>query len=329
MTNKRIYTVAPCKSIIEDCPMPELPDDGVLIRNTMVGICMSEHYGWSHAEKSLGFGHEPLGVIEAVGKDYKGELKVGDVVSGRWGNPLPGGGGMVQYTVPNFKTANIVKLSDKVREVDQILEPLACMISAVSKAKCNIPGMDVCVVGAGYMGCGAISLLKLRGCFVTAVDIRPESRENAKKYGADTVFSAEEAEAMLAVGLKGFDVVMEWGETNESLDLAIKMTRQCGQLAIGAYHTGGKRTVDIQQLNVKAIDCLSTHPREHELNLLSCKSAIRMLDDGSWCFRNVPTKVYPISRFDEAQAELSTKFGKYLKAMVSFSDEEFEPYIIK
>ena len=328
MTNKRIYTVAPCKSIIEDCPMPELPDDGVLIRNTMVGICMSEHYGWSHAEKSLGFGHEPLGVIEAVGKDYKGELKVGDVVSGRWGNPLPGGGGMVQYTVPNFKTANIVKLSDKVREVDQILEPLACMISAVSKAKCNIPGMDVCVVGAGYMGCGAISLLKLRGCFVTAVDIRPESRENAKKYGADTVFSAEEAEAMLAGGFKGFDVVMEWGETDESLDLALRLTKQCGQLCLGAYHTGPSRSVNMQLMNVRAIECLSTHPHEDWLSDIGCKNAVRLLESGMWNFKNIPTKVYPMSKFDLAQAELETKFGSHMKAVIDMTKLDGEPYVI-
>jgi len=316
------------KSIIEECPMPEMRDDSVLIRNTMVGVCMSEHYGWSHITKPAGFGHEPLGVIEAVGKAYKGELKVGDVVSGRWGNPLPGGGGMVQYTVANPKAVCIVKLSDKVRQVDQILEPLGCMISAVSKAKCNIPGMDVCVVGAGYMGCGAISLLKLRGCFVTAVDIRPESRENAKKYGADTVLSVEEAEAMLKDGFNGFDVVMEWGETDQSLDLAIRLTKQCGQLCVGAYHTGPSRSVDMQLLNVRAIDCLSTHPRELGLLDTGCRNAVRLFESGMWNFKNIPTKVYPMNKFDEAQADLETKYGKYMKAVIDMTKLDGEPYVI-
>ena len=328
MQNKRIYTVASGKSIIEDVPMPEMRDDSVLIRNTMVGVCMSEHYAWSHADKPMGFGHEPLGVIEAVGKDYKGELKVGDVISGRWGSSLPGGGGMVQYAVADPKVANLVKLSDKVRQVDQILEPLSCLISAVSKAKCNIPGMEVCVVGAGYMGCGAISLLKLRGCFVTAVDIRPESRENAKKFGADTVLSVEEAEAMLKGGFKGFDVVMEWAETDESLDLALRLTKMCGQLCIGAYHTGPSRTVNMQLMNVKAIDCLSTHPREDWLSDIGCKNAVRLLESGMWNFKNIPTKVYPMSKFDLAQSELETKFGKYMKAVIDMTQLDGEPYVI-
>lgn len=328
MENKRIYTVEPGKSIIEDCPMPVMPDDGVLIRNTMVGVCMSEHYDWSHVSKPTGFGHEPLGVIEAVGKDYKGELKVGDTVSGRWGNTLPGGGGMVMYVVPNLKTANIVKLSDKVRKEDQILEPLACLISAVSKTKCNIPGMDVCVVGAGYMGCGAISLLKMRGCFVTAVDIRPESRANAKKYGADIVLSVEEAESMLKNGFKGFDVVMEWAETDESLDLALRLTKMCGQLCIGAYHTGPSRTVNMQLMNVKAIDCLSTHPREEWLSEIGCINAVRLLESGMWNFKDIPTKVYPMNKFDLAQAELETKFGSHMKAVINMTKLDGEPYVI-
>ena len=328
MQNKRIFTVEAGKSIIEDVPMPEMRDDGVLIRITMVGVCMSEHYGWSHADSPVGFGHEPLGVVEAVGKDYKGELKVGDIVSGRWGNPLPGGGGMVQYAVPNPKTATIVKLSDKVRHVDQILEPLACLISAVSKAKCNVPGMEVCVVGAGYMGCGAISLLKLRGCFVTAVDIRPESLDDAKKYGADRVLLAEEAEAMMKDGFKGFDVVMEWGETDESLDLALRLTKMCGQLCIGAYHTGPSRTVNMQLMNVKAIDCLSTHPREDWLVDVGCKNAVKLLESGMWNFKNVPTKVYPMNKFDEAQRELETKYGKYMKAVIDMTKLDGEPYVI-
>ena len=121
---------------------------------------------------------------------------------------------------------------------------------------------------------------------------------------------------------------MEWGETNESLDLAINMTRMCGQLCIGAYHTGGKRLVDVQQLNVKAIDCLSTHPRETEMSIEACKRSITMLSNGTWNFKNIPTKIYPITMFDNAQEELTSKYGKYMKALVDFENVDFEPYII-
>ena len=84
----------------------------------------------------------------------------------------------------------------------------------------------------------------------------------------------------------------------------------------------------MQQLNVKAIDCLSTHPREHDMNLTGCRRAVTMLASDVWCFKNIPTKIYPVSKFDDAHRELETKYGKYMKALVDFEREDFEPYII-
>ena len=326
---KRIVSVAPKKSVIVDADMPVINENEILIKLKYVGVCMSEHYDWSHAKEGMAFGHEPLGVVEKIGANVT-EFSVGDVISGVWGSDLPGGGGMMQYAKANVKNGSawIFKLPDGVREVDYLLEPLACMMSAVSKVKCSMPGTTVCVVGAGYMGCGAISLLNLRGCYVIAVDKIRESRENALKYGASEAYTPDEMWARINDGFKGYDVVMEWGETNESLDLAANLTKQCGQLCIGAYHTGEKRTVNMQLLNVRAIECLSTHPRERELSVIGAENAIKLLQDGRWCYQNVATKVYPMSLFDQAQAELETKFATHMKAVIDMSGEEFEPYII-
>lgn len=212
------------------------------------------------------------------------------------------------------------------------MEPLVCLVSAVSKVKISVIGDKVAVVGCGYMGCGAISLLKMRGAHVVAVDVKRESLDNALAYGADEVYLPDELpekyyKATNDDRTTGFVLVMEWGETAESLDLAINMTRFCGQLAIDAYHTGGNRLVDVQQLNVKAIDCLSTHPREMDLNRMSCANAIKLLAEG-WNYKNVPTKVYPITMFDAAQGELSEKFGTWMKAIVDWTKFEGESYIM-
>lgn len=314
---RSIITPEPRHSEFAEVPMREIHDDEILIRLKYVGVCMSEHYAWCHAKDSA-FGHEPMGIVEQVGKNVTG-YKVGDRVGGWWGSTLPGSGGMSEYAIAR-PSPSLIVLPDNVPDEDLILEPLACMISAVSKAKVNLPGMEVCVVGCGYMGCGAISLLKLRGAIVHAVDIRPESRENAKKYGgADYVYSVEEARKMLADGFTGFEVVMEWGETDESLDLAIHLTKQCGQLCIGAYHTGPSRTVNMQLLNVRAIDCLSTHPREADLNLRCAKLAVKLLSEGRWNYRGVPTMIYPMDQFDRAQAEMETKYGHHMKALIDMT----------
>ncbi len=322
---KQIVMTGPKTSVIREVPDLEANDDQVLIRQTYVGVCMSEHQNWKDAKPGDTLGHEPLGRIVQVGKNVSG-FAVGDCVSGLWGSCLPGSGGMVEYAVADPRKDTVVKLPDNIRQEDIILEPLACMMSAVSKMKCSMPGTKVCVVGCGYMGCGIISLLKLRGMFVVGVDIRKESLEDAMRYGADEVYLADEIFNRYPNG--SFEVVTEWGETNESLDLAIHLTKQCGQLCIGAYHTGGKRFVDVQQLNLKAIDFLSVHPREYDLSSTGARNSAMLLANGIWKFVNLPVKVYPMNKFDLAHEEIEKKYGKYMKAIIDMTKLDGEPYII-
>jgi len=321
---KQIVMTGPKKSEVREIETVKPTDDQILIRTKYVGVCMSEHYEWSVAKEGQIFGHEPMGIVAEVGKNVTG-FAVGDRISGLWG------GGMTEYVVANPNYDTIVKLPENVRDEDLVLEPLACLFSAVSKVRIPIVGATVCVVGAGYMGCGAISLLKMRGARVVAIDIHPASLEDAKKYGADEVYLVEEAREKFCVnpwdGVNGFDVVMEWAESNESLDLAINLTNMCGQLCVGAYHTGGKRLVDMQQLNVKAIECLSVHPREHHLNVQGTYNSAALLANGQWNYKDMPVKIFPRNKFDEAQAGFETKHGKYMKALIDMTMEDGEPYI--
>jgi len=328
---KQIVMTGPGKSEIREIENVTPNDDQILIKTKYVGVCMSEHDDWAAAKAGDAFGHEPFGIIEQVGKNVKG-FTVGDKVSGLWGSTLPGSGGMIGYTVANPAVDTVVKIpvGINVRDEDLVLEPLACLMSAVSKVKFSMAGTKVCVVGTGYMGCGAVGLLKYRGAYVVAIDIRSESLEDAKRYGADEVYLVDDAKKKFLgdSGFPGFEFVMEWGETNESLDLAINLTKMCGQLCIGAYHTGGKRLVDIQQLNVKAIECLSVHPREGHLNDAGARNALDLLVSGCWNFTNVPVKIYPVNKFDQAQADLKTKYGKYMKALIDMTMDDGEPYIL-
>ena len=329
MQNKKLLSTGPRKTQIIDCEMPELKPNGLIIKNRYCGVCMSEHYDWENAKEGRAFGHEPVGEVFAVGEDVEG-FKVGDRVGGLWS-------GASIYAPANAK--NVFKLSDKVTDEQAILEPLACLISAVSKTKMTIVGERVAVVGCGFMGCGAISLLKMRGAYVVGVDVNEEALKMAKRYGADEVYTPdtlpEHYEDIPGKGLSfrgkegcGFRLVMEWGETDESLDLALRMTRMCGQLAIGAYHTGPSRTVNMQMMNVKAIDCLSTHPREADFNIECTAQALNFLTNTSWNYKSVPTKIYPITKFDLAHEELPNKFGKWMKALVDWNDFDGEPYML-
>lgn len=332
---KAVVTIGPKTSVIREIDKPIMDDDSVMIKIKYCGVCHSEHWDWAHAEEEIGFGHEPMGVIVDVGKNIT-EFKIGDRVSGLWGSTLPGAGAMVEYSVAKVKDSTLIKLPDNIRDEDLIVEPLSCMFSAVSKVNCSMPGTHVCVVGCGYMGCGAISLLKLRGCRVTAVDIRETSRQDALKFGAMEALTPEEAIAKYIDSYKGdnpleagFDVVCEWAETNESLDTAIRLTKLCGQLCVGAYHTGPKREINLQALGVKAIKLINTHPREPWLSSTGAHYSVELLESGLWNFRDIPTMVYPMNQFDRAQEELTTKFGHHMKALINMEMLDGEPYLAK
>ncbi|MCL2867105.1 MAG: alcohol dehydrogenase catalytic domain-containing protein [Clostridia bacterium] len=329
---KAVVTIAPKQSVIKEVPNPVMDDDSVKIKLKYCGVCHSERYDWLHHAGA--YGHEPMGIIVEVGKNVKG-LTVGDRVSGLWGSNMPGTGGMVEYAVANVRQSTIIKLPDQIRDEDLVVEPLACLLSAVSKAKCSMPGTKVCVVGCGYMGCGAISLLKLRGCYVVAVDIRESSLRDALAYGADEALTPDEALNRYVRDSDGncpieagFECVMEWAETNESLDLAIQLTKMCGQLCVGAYHTGPQREVNVQLLGVKAIDMHHTHPRENDLLITGAIHSVEMLDRGAWNFKNIPTMVYPMNQFDRAMTEMETKYGHHLKALINMEMADGEPYLV-
>ena len=314
---KKMVIAGPCKTKIIDVPMPECGDDQVLVKLKYHGVCMSEHYAWQTARDGngvdkFGFGHEPVGVAEKVGKNVT-HIKEGDRVTGFFG-------GIAEYAVSEKDI--IWKIPDNVSDEDATGEPLACLLSAVSKVPMNFPGeASVAVVGCGYMGCGAISLLKLRGAGkVVAVDIRRESLENALKYGADEAYLVDELpakyKAFYGGDTTGFDYVMEWGETDDSLNTAIIMTKPCGFLGIGAYHTGEFRKVNMQLANLKAIDMLSTHPRQADLSKKGCERALALLSSGQWNYKDLPVKIYAMDQFDEAHEKIEEKFGKYMKALI-------------
>lgn len=335
MKMKAVVTVAPKTSVVREFDVPEMNEYSVKIKIKYCGVCHSEHWDWEHSEKGGTFGHEPMGTIVEVGEKVKG-YSVGDRVSGLWGSTLPGAGAMVQYAVADVRKSTIVKLPDNIRDEDLVVEPLSCMFSAVSKVECSMPGTHVCVVGCGYMGCGLISLLKVRGCYVVAVDIRESSRQDALKYGADEVYTPEEViEKYIHSGPfanrleAGFPVVMEWAENNESLDLAIRLTAKCGQLCVGAYHTGPKREINLQALGVKAIRLWNTHPRENDLSVKGAINSVEMLGRGAWNYKNMPVKVYPMNQFDRAMAEHENKYGHYMKALINMEMEDGEPYIVE
>ncbi len=164
---KQLVMEGPKKSKVIDVPDLVPNDDQILIKVKYCGICMSEHYNWSVAEKGKTFGHEPVGSVVEVGKNVNG-FKKGDRVSCLKSNAFS------EYVLS--KEITTFHIPDSIPDEDATLEPLICLLSAASKLRIPVLGDAAAVVGTGYMGLGMVTLLKqVKGAGkVIAVDIRKE-----------------------------------------------------------------------------------------------------------------------------------------------------------
>lgn len=323
---KRIVMEGPRKSKVIDVEIPRPNDHQLLVKVTYTGMCHSEWYPWSTAFNGQLFGHEPVGVVAEVGKNVT-KFKVGDRVTGL-------GAGYAEYILMSERCA--VHVPDNLSDVDAIAEPLSCLLSAVSRMPLLLPGDPVAVVGAGYMGLGAVSLFKLRGAGkIVVVDPRKEARENALRFGATEVYAPEELPADYLLNWKnwgeedlarstednhifelGFQNVMEFAGTPDALTLAGEMVRAHGLLCIGGYHNDGPRSVDFTLWNVKAMTALSAHERRVDFQTECCRNALDLLSTGKWDFKGVTNHIYTMEEFDRANEDMGSKPKGYIKAAI-------------
>lgn len=310
---KKMIMAAPKKSVLVDVPAPEITENQVLVKVKYCGVCMSEHYDWSTAKQGRAFGHEPMGVVERVGakvtRFFPGQRVSGVALEA-----------FAEYVA--FEEKNLVHVPDNVRDEDATVEPLACLVSAASKLPVAVPGDPVAVVGTGYMGLGMIALFKAMGAGrIIAVDVREEALENARRFGATEAYLPHQIPKGYLAPMSdifggGLPVVSEWGETDESLRIAGEMTQVDGILGIGAYHTGGNRSVDMQLWNVKALTAISTHERKEDFLMRCCQSAMDLLSSGLWQFTGLNTRIYGLDEFDQAHRDLEEKPDNVVKLLV-------------
>jgi threonine dehydrogenase-like Zn-dependent dehydrogenase len=224
--------------LIEEAPIPVVRPGHILVRMELCGICGTDiHFYRGHAPSETSFqegipfplvlGHEPVGVIEALGAgvttDYTGRpIKVGDRVfiasliacnhcyfcmveaqpslcqnlKSYSHKPFPDEpphfqGGFAQY-MDLQSNIHVLRMDDVDPSAVVMLEPLACGLRAVDKADFRPPS-TVVIQGAGTIGLVTLIAAKECGAFKTFVIGAPAARlEIARKLGADDILNIDE-----------------------------------------------------------------------------------------------------------------------------------------
>ncbi len=325
---KKVMMTGNRTSKVVEVAMPTITDDQMLVRVLYTGLCHSEWYPWTVAEEGDSFGHEPVGVVEALGKNVKG-FAVGDRVSGL-------AKGFCEYIAMDACTA--VKVPETLSDKDALAEPLSCIMSGACRVPLKTPGDRVAIVGVGYMGLGMLTLLKARGAGdIVVVDPREEARNHALKMGATEAYAPDEipTEYLLNwdsinqnlsdnaqsvdIFKRGFDIVIEFAGTEEALSIASQMVCAHGFLGIGGYHNDCDRTVDVKLWNYKSIDVINLHERRTDLQTHYCDNSLKLLANGQWKFTGVTTHVYTLEEFDKAFDAMEHKPQGFIKGVVQCS----------
>jgi alcohol dehydrogenase len=267
---------------LREVPRPEPGIGEALIKVTLTTICGTDVHilkGEYPVHEGLVVGHEPVGVIEALGPGVAG-YTVGDRVivgaitpcgqcraclsgspsqCGHGGNGYEAIGGwrfgntingcQAEFVlVPNAQ-ANLAKIPDGLEDEEVLLCPdiMSTGFSAAERGKVRL-GDAVAVFAEGPIGLCATAGARLAGAsLVIGIDSNPSRLEFAKRMGADVVLNYKEQDVVAEIKKLtggGVDVAIEALGTQGTFENALRVVRPGGTVSsLGVY--SGHLTVPV------------------------------------------------------------------------------------
>ena len=248
----------------QDDTMLNFKSEGdILVKMKACGICGSDlekiygQYGMTSAR----LGHEPSGIVLAIGNKVKG-IKIGDRVFVhhhvscnschycRHGNNtmceyyqksnIDPCGLSDKFIVPawNVERGGVLRLPDRITyEQASLIEPLACCLRALHKIPFQ-KGDDLVIFGAGPAGIMLLTLAKLAGAGkIFVVDINHFRLDFSRKFNSDTYFLNAQTENYSKIikdntKNRGVDVSIVATSSLTALSNAFEITRKGGYIIL-------------------------------------------------------------------------------------------------
>jgi len=275
---------APGDIRMENVPDPSIqaPTDAI-VRITHTAICGSDLWFWrgqSAYEEGWRTGHEPMGVVEAVGRAVL-SVKPGDLVLAPfaisdgtcefcrkgihtscthgdfWARELDGAQG--EAVRAPLADGTLVRIPEQVEGDERLLQALFPLTDVMGTghhaALCAgvKPGSTCVVVGDGAVGlCAVLAVKRLGAERIIAVGHHEDRLEIARRFGAtDLVRSRGEQAVAEIVDMTngGAEHVLECVGAAASMNTAIQITRPGGVIGyVGVPHGPAEEGLDILSL---------------------------------------------------------------------------------
>ena len=332
MKRKIAKLVSPKKFEIFEEPLGTLKDDEILLKIISCGLCHSDVPVYLGEQQLAGqvkkggtafkvvteidfpvlLGHEPVGVIEDVGKEVK-DFKVGDFVSG-WKRQC-----FADYLITD--TTKLVKINSNTKEKKKcLIEPLACIVN-IERAANPLFGDSVVVIGCGFMGLLALTGLNKSGAFKKiAIDLVDSRLDLAKKFGATHTLNAKKENVVdtiqdITEG-KGADIVIEITGRMAGFDMATQIVKSRGKILIPSLYAKPEVMKSGFYLMLKAPTIISAHPFYSDDYDRDMILAAHSFEKGILPVNKLITHEFSLDNINEGFEVLTSGNPNYIKGII-------------
>ena len=273
---KAAVFVEPGRIVLDDKPVPDVGPNDALVRVTTTTICGTDVHilkGEYPVEKGLTVGHEPVGVIEKLGRNVEGYVEGQRVIAGaicpsgysnacldglhsqdgqsaahglkpiggwRFGNTIDGA--QADFILVPDAMANLAPVPDGLSDEQVLMCPdiMSTGFAGAESGDIKI-GDTVAVFAQGPIGLCATAGAKLKGATtIIAVETVPARMDMAKSIGADIVVDFNQvdpvAEIMRLTDGRGVDVAIEALGLQSTFEWCLAVLKPGGTLSsLGVY----------------------------------------------------------------------------------------------
>jgi threonine dehydrogenase-like Zn-dependent dehydrogenase len=313
----------PDQPVVKDVPMPEIDENGVLLKMKAVGICHSDYELLAGRyiipiSYPVTPGHEWCGEVVETGRNVK-NLKRGDRVVGECVVKLPDRihhfGFSLDGADREYLTAKpewLHKLPDGISDKQAaMIEPFTCGFYAVNRMGGTNASETVVVSGGGTIGLVAAATAIGMRARTIVIDPLKHRRDTALKLGAEAVIDPACEDAVERVkeltGGVGADLVVEASGHDASLGIVFDIAREEGRVAMVGINIGrtiGSHLGNIQMRNLTVRGCIGSPG--------VWPAAIRFLERTGLDLSPIQTHEFPLGKGVEA-FELGKQADKCIK----------------
>lgn len=273
---KAAVFVEPGRIVLDDKPIPDVGPNDALLRITTTTICGTDVHilkGEYPVARGLTVGHEPVGVIEKLGRNVLGYTEGQRAIAGaicpsghshacldglcaqdgqhsrhglkpmggwRFGNSIDGA--QAEYLLVPDAMANLALVPDDLSDEQVLMCPDIMSTGFAGAESGNIRiGDTVAIFAQGPIGLCATAGAKLRGATrIIAVDTLPERLAMARRLGADEVIDYRAVdpvdEIMRLTDGRGVDVAIEALGLQSTFEACLRVLKPGGTLSsLGVY----------------------------------------------------------------------------------------------